>query len=137
MIPLWALHHSQYDDPDTYNPDRYLNHPGLASEYAASQDYQNRDHYTYGAGRRICPGIQLAERSQFRMLSALLWAFRLEYAIEERTGEEIPIDTEAFEDLLITGPKPFKARFTPRSPKHVETLKRELQAATSVLKAWE
>ncbi|KAF1994944.1 cytochrome P450 [Amniculicola lignicola CBS 123094] len=137
MIPHWALHHSQYDDPDTYNPDRYLNHPGLASEYAASQDYQNRDHYSYGAGRRICAGIQLAERTQFRMLSAMLWAFRLEHAIKKETGEEIPIDTEAFEDKLIAGPKPFKIRFTPRSPKHVEVIKRELENASGLLKQWE
>ncbi|KAL9622814.1 MAG: hypothetical protein Q9160_002933 [Pyrenula sp. 1 TL-2023] len=137
MIPFWALHHSQYDDPDTYNPDRYLNHPSLASEYAASQDYQSRDHYSYGAGRRICAGIQLAERTQFRMLSTMLWAFRLEHATNEATGEEIPIDTEAFEDKLITGPKPFKVRFTPRSPKHVEVIKRELAKASGLLKEWE
>ncbi|PVH93888.1 cytochrome P450 [Periconia macrospinosa] len=136
MIPCWALHHSQYDDPDTYNPDRYLDRPGLAPEYAASQDYQNRDHYAYGAGRRICAGIQLAERTQFRMLAAILWAFRLEHAVNER-GEEIPIDTEAFEDKLITGPKPFKVRFIPRSPKHVEVIKRELENASGLLKEWE
>jgi cytochrome P450 len=137
MIPHWALHHSQYDEPDTYNPDRYLNHPGLASEYAASQDYQNRDHYSYGAGRRICPGIQLAERTQFRMLSAMLWTFRIEHAVDQKTGEAIPIDTEAFEDKLITGPKPFKVRFTPRSPKHVEVIKRELENVSGLLKKWE
>jgi cytochrome P450 len=66
MIPQWALSHSQYDNPEVYNPDRYLNHPGLAMEYASSSDYQNRDHYTYGAGRRICAGIHLAERMQWR-----------------------------------------------------------------------
>lgn len=137
MIPAWALHHSEYDDPDAYNPDRYLNHPGLASEYAASQDYENRDHYSYGAGRRICAGIQLAERTQFRMTSAILWAFRIEHDIDEKTGEEIPIDTEAFEDKLITGPKPFKVRFVPRSSKHVEIIKKELENASGLLQKWE
>jgi cytochrome P450 len=137
MIPHWALHHSQYSNPDTYDPDRYLNHPGLASEYAASPDYENRDHYAYGAGRRICPGMQLAERTQFRMISAILWAFRLEHAVDERTGEEIPIDTEAFEDKLIAGPKPFKLKFTPRSAKHVEVIKRELKNVSGLLKKWE
>lgn len=137
MIPHWALSHSQYEDADSYNPDRYLKHTGLASEYAASQDYENRDHYSYGAGRRICPGIQLAERTQFRMLSAILWAFRIEHAVDERTGEEIPIDTEAFEDKLITGPKPFQVKFTPRSPKHVEIIKQELAKVRGLLEKWE
>jgi cytochrome P450 len=137
MIPHWALHHSQYPDPDPYNPDRYLQHLGLASEYAASHDYANRDHYSYGAGRRICAGIQLAERTQFRMLSTILWAFRLEHAIDDITGEQISIDTEAFEDKLIAGPKPFKVRFTPRSQRHIEVIKRELESASALLKKWE
>ena len=137
MIPHWSLHHSQYDDPDTYNPDRYLDHPGLASEYAASQDYENRDHYAYGAGRRICPGIHLAERTQFRMLAAILWTFHIEKAVDETTGNEIPIDIEAFEDKLIAGPKPFKVRFTPRSSKHIEIIKREAERVNGLLRQWE
>jgi cytochrome P450 len=137
MIPHWALSHSQYDDPDTYNPDRYLNHPGLAIEYAGSADYQNRDHYAYGAGRRICAGIQLAERTQWRMIARLLWAFRIEHAIDEKTGEKIEIDSEAFEHKLIAGPMPFQVTFTPRSERHVEVLKRELESVSELLRKWE
>jgi cytochrome P450 len=136
MIPQWALSHSAYDNPDIYNPDRYLKHPGLAMEYAASSDYENRDHYTYGAGRRICAGIHLAERTQWRMLARLLWAFRIEHAVDEITGEKITIDTEAYEEKLITGPKPFRARFIPRSQEHARVIKRELQAVSEVLKKW-
>jgi cytochrome P450 len=137
MIPHWALNHSQYDDPDTYNPDRYLNHPGLAAEYAASSDYENRDHYSYGAGRRICAGIQLAERVQWRMLARVLWAFRIEHAVDKKTGEKIEIDPEAYEEKLITGPKPFQVKFTPRSQQHVDVIKRELDAVSGLLKKWE
>lgn len=137
MIPGWALSHSHYKNPDVYNPDRYLNHPGLATEYAASMDFQNRDHYTYGAGRRICAGIHLAERTQWRMLARLLWAFRIEHAIDEVTGEKIEIDTEAYEEKLITGPKPFKVRFVPRSKEHVRVIERELQSVSGLLKKWE
>ena len=136
MIPGWALSHSQYENADAYDPDRYLKHPGLATEYAASSDYQNRDHYTYGAGRRICAGIHLAERVQWRMLARLLWAFRIEHALDAN-GEKIPIDTEAYEEKLITGPKPFKVRFTPRSHEHVEVIEKELEAVSSLLKNWE
>ncbi len=136
MIPQWALSHSQYEDAAAYNPDRYLQHPGLATEYASSPDYQNRDHYTYGAGRRICAGIHLAERTQWRMLARLLWAFRIEHAVDEE-GVEIPIDTEAYEEKLITGPKPFQVRFTPRSEKHVRVIERELQAVSGLLRKWE
>jgi cytochrome P450 len=137
MIPQWALSHSQYEHPETYNPDRYLNHPGLAPEYAASSDYQNRDHYSYGSGRRICPGIHLAERTQWRMLARLLWAFRIEHAVDQKTGAKIELDTDAYEEKLITGPKPFRVQFTPRSQQHVHVIERDLEAVSGLLKKWE
>lgn len=136
MIPHWALSHSQYEDPDTYNPDRYLNHPGLAVDYAGSSDYENRDHYAYGAGRRICVGIQLAERTQWRILARLLWAFRIEHAVDE-AGEKIGIDVDAFEEQMFMGPKPFRVWFTPRSQRHVERIGRELEDVAALLKRWE
>lgn len=137
MIPQWALSHSQYDDAEAYNPDRYLNHPGLATEYASSSDYQNRDHYTYGAGRRICAGIHLAERMQWRMLARLLWAFRIEHAIDESTGKELQIDTDAYEEKLITGPKPFQVHFAPRSHQHAQVIRQEHESFQDLLRRWE
>jgi cytochrome P450 len=137
MIPSWALSHSHCTNSSSYNPDRYLDHPGLATEYAASSDYENRDHYTYGAGRRICAGIHLAERTQWRILARLLWAFRIEHAVDERTGEKIEIDTEAYEEKLITGPKPFRVQFVPRSQQHVRVIEKELEAVGELLKRWE
>jgi hypothetical protein len=111
--------------------------PGLAPEYAASSDYQNRDHYTYGSGRRICPGIHLAERTQWRILARLLWAFRIEHAVDEITGAKIEIDMNAFEENLTTGPKPFSVQFIPRSDQHVRAIERELEAVSGLLKKWE
>jgi cytochrome P450 len=136
MIPQWALSHTHYPNPSAYDPDRYLNHPALATEYASSPDYENRDHYTYGAGRRICAGIHLAERTQWRMLARLLWAFKIEHAVDEK-GERIEIDTEAYEEKLITGPKPFRVRFTPRSEAHVSVIWKDLEAVGGLLKKWE
>jgi hypothetical protein len=52
-------------------------------------------------------------------------------------GEEIPIDTEAFEDKLAARPKLCRVRFTPRSPKHVELIKKELDNVSRVLNTWE
>lgn len=137
MIPSWALSNSHEDKPEIYDPDRFLNRPGLATEYAASSNFDNRDHYAYGAGRRICAGMHLAERTQWRMLARLLWAFRIEPAIDETTGKEVKIDTNAYEEKLLAGPKPFHARFTPRSQQHVERIREELEAVGDLLKRWE
>ena len=40
-------------------PERFESYPALASTYAASGKWDERDHYGYGAGRRICPGESL------------------------------------------------------------------------------
>ena len=71
------------------------------------------------------------------MLARLLWAFRLEHAVDEITGAKINIDTNAYEEKMVTGPKPFRVQFTPRSQQHVRIIERELEAASDLLKKWE
>lgn len=137
FIPPWGLHQSHYEDPELYNPDRYLNHPRLAMDYAGSPDYENRDHYTYGAGRRICAGIHLAERIQWRLLARLLWAFNIEPSIDETTGEAIELDTNAYTDGFIIQPLPFQVRFVPRSEKHVQVIRNDFKSVEGFLKQWE
>jgi cytochrome P450 len=45
FIPTWAIHHSDhiYEDPEVFNPDRYLKHTKLAPDYAGSPEWENRD----------------------------------------------------------------------------------------------
>lgn len=66
-----------YQNPAAFIPERFAEQTKLAPEYAAG-DWEKRDHYGYGAGRRICPGIHLAERNMFLSIAKLLWAFRFE-----------------------------------------------------------
>lgn len=48
VIPAYAIHRSDkfYEDPDQFKPQRYLDHPRLANDYAGSPDYENRDKST-------------------------------------------------------------------------------------------
>ena len=50
FVNVWGLHHDEAKFPssDTFDPDRYLDRPLLAAEYANSADFENRDHYGYG-----------------------------------------------------------------------------------------
>lgn len=99
----------------------------LASEYANSADYENRDHYSFGNGRRLCPGIHLGERNIFLGISKLLWAFKFEKAVDE-AGQPIETDinpvTAYTEGFLITA-KPYPCKISPRSEKREETIMRE------------
>ncbi|EXJ90176.1 hypothetical protein A1O3_03245 [Capronia epimyces CBS 606.96] len=140
FIPIWALHHSErygYADPHAFNPDRYLNHPKLANDYAGSPDHNQRDHYGYGAGRRMCPGIHLAERNQWRITAKILWAFEISEPTDPKTGEVLHLDPEAFTEGLLHAPKPYKVVLKPRSEAHVQTIKRHYADALKVLAPYE
>jgi hypothetical protein len=49
FLPVWALNNwsaQGFSDPEIYNPDRYINHPKLANDYAGSADYKERDKFS-------------------------------------------------------------------------------------------
>ncbi|RHZ50537.1 hypothetical protein CDV55_103176 [Aspergillus turcosus] len=152
FVGVWAMHHDEkyYPDHDTFNPDRFVNHPKLANDYAVGPNYENRDkwrlstkhgswltsilhHYGYGGGRRICPGIHLAERSMWRITAKLLWAFEFEEPIDPETGKVKPLDPNAYTSANLVCPLPFEVRIKLRSPEHGEVIKRELANAEEFL----
>ena len=137
FIPIHALHFSHYDEPEMYNPDRYLKHPRLAMDYAGSPDYENRDHYAYGAGRRICVGIHLAERTQWRITARLLWAFKIEPKIDSSTGKPADLDVTAYTDGFLRSPLPYQVNFVPRSERHVKVIQDDLEKVKDFLQSWE
>jgi cytochrome P450 len=65
----------RYPDPRRFEPERYKDDHNTIAETATSSDVNVRDHFTFGAGRRICQGMHVAERSLFLGMSRLLWAF--------------------------------------------------------------
>lgn len=93
-----------------YEPMRYYDHKLSAAESAAAADPNDRDHYSYGGGRRICPGMHVAERSLFLNIARLLWAFDIRHA-KDSNGMDIPVDA-TFEGMVpgaTAAPMPFKA----------------------------
>lgn len=60
---------SLHADPTAFDPSRYLDKPLPAADYININDPYQRDHFTYGAGRRVCPGVHVAERSFSSILS--------------------------------------------------------------------
>ena len=96
------------------DPDRYINHDLSASEYANHPDPELRDHYAFGGGRRICPGLHVAEKSLCLNLARLLWEFNLDIARDER-GEIILIDftLNGLMPGVLSNPKPYQCCMFP------------------------
>lgn len=114
LLNVWGLHHEQTPStgstteplsPFAFNPDRFAGRTAPASTYAASGDYAARDHYGYGAGRRLCPGIHLAERNLFVGVAKLLWAFTLS---EKAGADPVDVDPETgYSEGFLHCAKPF------------------------------
>jgi hypothetical protein len=104
-------------------------------DYAGSPDYANRDHYAYGSGRRICVGIHLAERTQWRIIARLLWAYKILPAVDEM-GREVGLE-ERFREEFLVCPEPFKVRFVPRSGLHERVVREGYEGSKEFLRKWE
>ncbi|KAF5812717.1 putative cytochrome P450 [Helianthus annuus] len=77
-----------WDKPMEFNPDRFL-----ANEGTNEWDYHgnNLKFFPFGSGRRMCPGVPLAEKMQMFILASLLHSF--DWSLPN--GEEHDI-TESF-----------------------------------------
>ena len=133
IINVWGLHHDpeRHTNPDVFEPERYAGRTLLAPEYAASADFEKRDHYGYGSGRRICPGIHLAERNLFLAMAKLLWAFDFS-AKRDGRNVAIPVDVDArtgYTDGFLHCPKPFGVTVRPRSEGRRATIMKEFEKA--------
>ena len=121
---------SRWSDPDKFDPSRYLSYPLKAGQYVGQANPDLRDHWSFGGGRRICPGMHLAENSLFMLCAKFLWAFEPKPPLDETGTEVIPdISDDAYEPGTTTLPKPFRCRLVPWNDTVVEVLKREWSEA--------
>lgn len=67
----WAISRDAevYPDPDAFKPQRWINDQGRLRD--------DLTYFVYGFGRRICPGLHLANRSVWINSVLVLWAFQL------------------------------------------------------------
>jgi hypothetical protein len=106
-----------------------LNDNLTSAESANLPNANDRDHWMFGAGyeiilwrawdlpyrqlfrRRICPGMIVAEREIWLVISRMLWAFNM----EEIPGE--PIDLKEYDGLSGRSPVPFRIQLRVRHEK--------------------
>lgn len=141
VLNVWGIHHDpeRYPKPDNFNPSRYAGQTQLASVYANAGDHTKRDHWGNGVGRRICPGIHLAERALFIAIAKLLWGFSIQHKVCI-AGNPIPVDvspSKAYSDGFLNQCLPFEVDIKPRTEQRREViLTTAAEAEADVLSAY-
>lgn len=125
-----------YDQPEVFNPDRFMTNTQKMSKAANCKPLE-RDHYGFGWGKRICPGIHLVSQECLNTILLFLFIYNTmqaeveifniymrlfsRYTIEpelDSSGNPIYIDLNDFEDFgIVVKPLPFKVRLIPREKK--------------------
>ncbi|KAK8024078.1 cytochrome P450 [Apiospora rasikravindrae] len=135
VINVWGIQNdpARHPDPRRFDPSRWATDSQNSAEAANNPDVSQRDHFAFGAGRRICQGMHIADRSLFLAISRTLWAFDFKRTVGGRTGKEIVPDTDDLVDGLFTYPTPFKCNIVPRSSYKDLLVRKEWEAATGLL----
>ncbi|KAH7194512.1 cytochrome P450, partial [Fusarium oxysporum] len=113
---VWGIHMDpeRHPNPRQFNPDRYRDDFQSLADAAANPDASKRDQFTFGAGRRICPGIHVAERSLFLGISRILWAFNIKPTVD-KNGKPVLPDPDKLTQGFVCMPEEFPARIIARS----------------------
>ncbi|KAL4262795.1 cytochrome P450 family protein [Pleurotus pulmonarius] len=105
---IWSIMHDEglFPEPSVFRPERYIS-PNAEESQQASEAVRS----AFGFGRRICPGLHLAESSLCITVATILFLARISKARDE-AGNIIEADVEY--DGFISHPRPFKCRIEPR-----------------------
>ncbi|KAG1908889.1 cytochrome P450 [Suillus fuscotomentosus] len=103
----WAIANDPevFPEPHKFNPQRWIDDAGRVRS--------DLRFFTFGFGRRVCPGQYVANRSVFITTALMLWAFRLS------ENPAAKIDTLAFSDTANIRAAPFEICFAKRVDENV------------------
>lgn len=99
LTNIWAMSRDEaaYYSPFEFRPERFL----------GPKPEQDPREFTFGSGRRICPGIDMADAMLMAVIPAVLAVFDIEKC------DETPVAPEWL-DKLARHPKPFRCSIKPR-----------------------
>jgi hypothetical protein len=118
-------------EPRRFNPDRFAE-DSTSLYQSAIGDAKNRDNFVFGAGRRLCQGIHIAERSLFLGISRIMWAFTVSKALDSKSNPITP-DVDDLVGGITVQPREYPAIFTPRSPKKVAMIRHAVRECEELI----
>lgn len=119
----------RWKDPERFDPTRYMDDTLTEAESMAQADPNLRDHFTFGAGRRNCPGLHIAHNSLFINIARIFWAFNIRKPVDS-SGNVIEPSTAAQPGFLLT-PVKFSCHIEPRTGGHAEIIEQVWAAANT------
>ncbi|KAF4605478.1 hypothetical protein EYR40_004262 [Pleurotus pulmonarius] len=128
FMNIWGIYHDPelFDDPESFIPERYL-----LSEFGTKPGAQTeglRDNLHFGAGRRICPGAEMASRNIAMNAINLLWAFNFS---KDQSGT-CSMRLENYLPGLEFALKPFTCNMEVRSEARASLIRRAYGAAPTL-----
>ena len=98
----------------TFRPERFLSTP----THVAEPDPRT---WTFGYGRRVCPGRYVADNALFITIAQSLAVFSISKLVENGKTVEPAIE---FEPGVVSHPSPYRTNVQPRSEKHRELIEK-------------
>ncbi|KAI3615363.1 cytochrome p450 [Moniliophthora roreri] len=105
-------------DADKFRPERFLNDDG--THKPSPPDTKDEGHYTFGFGRRVCPGRHMAFNTMLTF-AIVLWAMHLEPGKDD-LGLEESLSTDDEASGVVSRASPYKVSSRPRFPEALELL---------------
>ncbi|KAI1811693.1 cytochrome P450 [Poronia punctata] len=141
LMNIWGINHDpdEFENPGVFDPTRYLRDPNGSKRGASGATKQGdgsiprRQIWTFGAGRRVCVGQDMAMRSLLLTMAKVVWCFD----IAPGSPEGIDIRTDAWDSGMASAPKPFKIELRVRGEGRKRIIQNEWEKADAYLRRFE
>ncbi|KAL4264953.1 cytochrome P450 family protein [Pleurotus pulmonarius] len=117
VMNTWGIFHDTdvFENPDKFDPERYIKSEYGIKDGASSDGI--RDTLPFGAGRRICPGAEMGQRTIAINTMNLLWAFKF----TDKTGK-CSMDLENYHAGAELSPNAFPCDIKVRGAKRAKLI---------------